>query len=95
MSKFYDVCVVESSYTDKEGKTKNTYRKVGMMLQHEKGGMSIKLDKFFNPLGATQKGEKSGQMECWLSVFEQKDRVNGDNGQSEPQGSTPESDVPF
>ena len=89
--KTYEICVVESSY-QKDGKNKNNYRKVGSMLEHSDGRKSIKLDKFFNPLGAlNEKGE------CWLNVFEQKSNA-GDtksNNNSNQDTQIESDDIPF
>jgi len=92
--KRYDVCVVESSY-EKDGKNKNNYRKVGTMIENDDGLMSIKLDRFFNPLGAL-----NNKRECWLSVFEQKEReqqnVNHEfNNVVGKEVSDLQSDIPF
>ena len=70
MTKFYDACVVESSY-EKDGKSKNNYRKIGVVIQHKDGKMSLKLDRFFNPLGALNKDR-----ECWITFFEQKSEAS-------------------
>lgn len=92
--KTYEICVVESSYL-KDGKNKNNYRKIGSMLEHSDGRKSIKLDKFFNPLGAlNEKGE------CWLSVFEPKNN-NEQNANVNVTNNSPnntphlEEDIPF
>lgn len=94
MTKTYDVAVVESSY-EKDGKTKNNYRKVGVMLEHSDGRKSIKLDRFFNPLGAL-----NSNRECWLTIFDQKDKEQSETsttqaGFNAPGASLKSDNIPF
>lgn len=90
----YDVVATVGSY-EKAGEKKYINRKVGAVIQTEKG-FRMKLDAFFNPAGCPVDEDGS----IWLALFEPRD----DQQQGQPQQrSQPqrqpepdlESDIPF
>ena len=50
MAKKYDLAVKVGSYTDRDGKEKNKWQNIGVILDG-KYGMYMLLSRFFNPAG--------------------------------------------
>jgi hypothetical protein len=44
----HELCVVVEKYTDREGKEKSRWQKVGVELETESGGRIILLERWFN-----------------------------------------------
>jgi len=89
----YDVVATVGKY-EKNGETKYISRKVGAVIQTDKG-FRMKMDAFFNPAGC--KVDEDGSI--WLALFEPRD----DQQQQPQQRSQPqrqpepdlEQDIPF
>jgi hypothetical protein len=71
----YDVVATVGKY-EKNGETKYISRKVGAVIQTDKG-FRMKMDAFFNPAGC--KVDEDGSI--WLALFEPRD----DQQQGQPQ----------
>lgn len=95
----YDVVATVGKY-EKNGETKYISRKVGAVIQTDKG-FRMKMDAFFNPAGC--KVDEDGSI--WLALFEPRDDQQQGQPQQQRQGQTQrsqqaappayEDDVPF
>ena len=70
MQKKYDATAVVGEYTDRQGNAKKRYKTVGTVFEGDKG-LSMKLDRTFNPAGCP---DKDGSGEIWLNFYEPKER---------------------
>jgi hypothetical protein len=82
--KAYDLCVAVGKY-EKDGKEKNRYQTVGVVLEKDDGGKFIILEPWFNPAGVAHEAGKG----VMLSMFEPK--ANG-APTGAPAGN---DDIPF
>lgn len=93
MSVRYDVVATVGQY-EKDGQTKYLTRKVGVVVNTQKG-FRLKLDATFNPAGCPR-GDDGG---VWLALFEPKDdqqrpaQQPSQRRQPEPQDD--DQDLPF
>lgn len=71
----YNLAVVVGSYV-KDGKDKNRYQNVGIMMENNDGGRFILLDRTFNPAGCPNPENKDKVL---ISMFEPKDREGSEN----------------
>jgi len=95
----YDVVATVGKY-EKNGETKYISRKVGAVIQTDKG-FRMKMDAFFNPAGC--KVDEEGSI--WLALFEPRDDQQQGQPQQQRQGQPQrsqqaappayEDDVPF
>lgn len=95
----YDVVATVGKY-EKNGETKYISRKVGAVIQTDKG-FRMKMDAFFNPAGC--KVDDDGSI--WLALFEPRDDQQQGQPQQQRQGQPQrsqqaappayEDDVPF
>lgn len=95
----YDVVATVGKY-EKNGETKYISRKVGAVIQTDKG-FRMKMDAFFNPAGC-EVGEDGS---IWLALFEPRDdqqQAPQQQQRQQPQRSQPaplpddfSDDVPF
>lgn len=65
--KAYDLCVAVGKY-EKDGKEKNRYQTVGVVLEKDDGGKFIILEPWFNPAGIPHETGKG----VMLSMFSPK-----------------------
>jgi len=82
--KAYDLCVAVGKY-EKDGKEKNRYQTVGVVLEKDDGGKFIILEPWFNPAGIPHEAGKG----IMLSMFEPK--ADG----AQPAQKRGEDDIPF
>jgi hypothetical protein len=93
MKQYKDVVVVTGTYTAKDNTQKKQYTNVGFAIIDDEKGISIKLDKHFNPAGI------SG--DCWLSLYDRKDKqhkVESENNslpEVNPNTGEVMDDIPF
>ncbi len=73
MTKKYDAVVKTGSYTDRTGATKNRYKNVGIVMENDKGELSLLLDATFNPAGVPR---DAGRESIFISFYPPKDRQN-------------------
>jgi len=95
----YDVVATVGKY-EKNGETKYISRKVGAVIQTDKG-FRMKMDAFFNPAGC--KVDEDGSI--WLALFEPRDDQQQGQPKQQRQGQPQrgqqaappayEDDVPF
>lgn len=76
--KIYDAAVAVREYQTRDGQTKKQWVNVGAVLRYDDGGMSMILEKWFNPAGI------AGDGGVRVSFFEPKQR---DGQQSAPQSA--------
>lgn len=72
MKKIYDLSVKVSSYTDRDGNTKNRYENVGTVMEKPDGGKFILLNRTFNPAGCPNPDNKSSVI---ISMFEPREKT--------------------
>lgn len=87
----YDVVATVGQY-EKDGQTKYISRKVGAVIQTEKG-FRMKMDAFFNPAGCPV-GEDGS---IWLAFFEPRDdqQQQAPRNASKPEQAKPRVDEKF
>lgn len=88
-SKTHDLAVKTGTY-QKDGKEKNRYENVGMIMQSDDGGKLLLLKRTFNPAGVPLTGKGKDDM-VTLAAFE----VNRDDPKQEPRGKPGGHDLPF
>lgn len=94
MSVRYDVVATVGQY-EKDGQTKYLTRKVGVVVNTQKG-FRLKLDATFNPAGCPR-GDDGG---VWLALFEpkedqQKQQQAPQRGQQAAPRDSIDDDIPF
>lgn len=92
----YDVVATVGTY-EKDGQKKFISRKVGVVIQTDKG-FRMKMDAFFNPAGCQVQDDGS----IWLAFFEPQDKPQGNQQPQRSQQSQQaaprddyEQDIPF
>lgn len=78
MRRKYDLAVKTSEYQDSYNKTRARWKNIGSLMEDDKGGEFILLDKFIN---FAMLGEP-GRDNILVSLFEPKERSNSDNSSS-------------
>ena len=71
MSKSYDLAVVTSKYTDRNGNEKANWENIGAIFEKENGGKFMTLKATFNPAGIER---KAGSDSIVVSMFPVKDK---------------------
>jgi hypothetical protein len=84
--KVYDLAVAVGKYTS-EGKEKNRYQNIGVMLERDDGGRFMILETWFNPAGIPHEPGKG----IMVSMFEPRQREVGKAGPDDHF----EDDIPF
>jgi hypothetical protein len=84
----HELCVVVEKYTDREGKEKNRWQKVGVELETDTGGRIILLERWFNPAGVMN---PDGRTTVMLSLFDPKDSTGAPAKPASSSGVPPES----
>lgn len=90
----YDLAVKTGSYTDRDGKQKNRYQNIGVIMQGDDGGHYALLDPLIN-LAAVPR--EPGKDRVMVSMFQpnndqQQAPRQAPQRQSQPQ---PDDDIPF
>ncbi len=89
MKKLKDLAVSTGSYT-KDGQEKKRWRTVGALMDDDKGGQFIFIDRAFNPAGVPF---KDGNESILVSMFDPKGQA--ESTQAPVQQAEPTEDVPF
>jgi hypothetical protein len=89
----YDLAVKTGSYTDRDGKPKNRYQNIGVIMQGDDGGHYALLDPLIN-LAAVPR--EAGKDRVMVSMFQ----PNNDQQQQAPRQQRqaqphPDDDIPF
>jgi hypothetical protein len=89
----YDLAVKVGSYTDRDGKPKNRYQNIGVIMQGDDGGHYALLDPLIN-LAAVPR--EAGKDRVMVSMFQ----PNNDQQQQAPRQQRqaqphPDDDIPF
>lgn len=95
MKKTHDLSVKKSSYTDKSGATKHRWLNIGALMEDDKGGKFIMLDRTFNPAGVPF---KDGSESILVSMFEAKAQEQSAHDRSKANAYQPEEpvdEIPF
>lgn len=71
MTKKYDAVVKTGSYTDSSGANKNRYENVGVVMENDKGELSLLLKATFNPAGIQR---EAGRESIFISFYPPKDK---------------------
>lgn len=98
MTKKYDAAVKTGTY-ESNGQTKNRYENVGIVMENDKGELSLLLKATFNPAGVPR---DAGRESIFVSFFTPK----GDNNQPtahdtakqnayQPEAQKLDDEVPF
>lgn len=82
-----DLCVSVGKYTTPDGKEKNKYKKVGSIMQADKGNKFILIDKTFNPAGVNNDRDS-----VLLSVFDVEKQKQPQNATHEQNPQVEESE---
>jgi hypothetical protein len=89
----YDLAVKTGSYTDRDGKPKNRYQNIGVIMQGDDGGHYALLDPLIN-LAAVPR--EAGKDRVMVSMFQpnndQQQQAPRQQRQAQPQ---PDEDIPF
>jgi hypothetical protein len=89
----YDLAVKTGSYTDRDGKQKNRYQNIGVIMQGDDGGHYALLDPLIN-LAAVPR--EAGKDRVMVSMFQpnndQQQQAPRQQRQAQPQ---PDEDIPF
>jgi hypothetical protein len=92
----YDLAVKTGSYTDRDGKQKNRYQNIGVIMQGDDGGHYALLDPLIN-LAAVPR--EAGKDRVMVSMFQpnndQQQQAPRQQRQAQPQGLDDDSSVPF
>lgn len=86
-TKLYDLAVKVGSYTDRDGKEKNRYQNIGVVLQG-KDGPFLLMNRYFNPAGVPCDPEKDSII---VSMFKPRDEGFSSANNQADKGA----DVPF
>jgi len=90
MKKVKDLAVKTGSYT-KDGQEKGKWRNIGALMQDDKGGQFIFIDRAFNPAGIPF---KEGSESIMVSMFDPKS--GGQQQEPAPVARVEDtSDIPF
>lgn len=73
--KRYDAAVKVREYQDREGKTKGEWLNVGAVIEYDDGGLSLMLNRTFNPAGLPDNGKGT----VAISFFEPRERGEGND----------------
>jgi len=88
MKRVKDLAVKVGSYT-KDGKEKGRYLNIGTLMQDDKGGQFILLDRTFNPAGVV---DASGKSSVLVSLFDPQSQSKAESAQRDDVAG---SDIPF
>lgn len=94
--KIKDLAVAVDSYI-KDGKKKNRYLNIGCILEDDKGGKFMLLDRSFNPAGIINPDNRSTIMVSMFDVDGKKEETShkGFDKQGDVVSSAPEETIPF
>lgn len=88
MKRVKDLAVKVGSYT-KDGKEKGRYLNIGTLMQDDKGGQFILLDRTFNPAGVV---DASGKASVLVSLFDPQSQSKTESAQRDDVAG---ADIPF
>lgn len=89
--KKYDLAVKTGSYVDRDGKTKNRYQNIGVVMQGDNGFYAL-LDPLIN-LAAVPREE--GKDRVMVSMFEPRDDAQQQAPQRQQRPAPVDDDIPF
>lgn len=93
--KKYDMAVKTGSYTDRDGKQKNRYQNIGVIMQSDDGGHYALIDPLIN-LAAVPR--EQGKDRVMVSLFEPRDDAQQQQApqrQQRPAPAPADDDIPF
>lgn len=89
----FDMAVKTGSYTDREGKQKNRYQNIGVIMQGDDGGHYALLDPLIN-LAAVPR--EAGKDRVMVSLFEPRDDQQQQQAPRQQRAAAPlDDDIPF
>ena len=91
MKKTKDMCVKTGSYQS-NGETKNRWLTIGALMEDDKGGQFIMMNRSFNPAGVPF---KEGSESILISLFDPKQKELSDHSKAKANAYQPDEEVPF
>ena len=89
MQKLYDLAVVVSKYSTRDGQEKSRWENIGAMFERQDGGKFIMLKASFNPAAISR---KEGSDSIAVSLFPPKKRDDRNNANEENYSAQDYSD---
>lgn len=90
MKKTHDLVVVTGTYK-KDGIDKKRYKNIGVMMEDDKGGRFIMIERSFNPAGIPY---KEGSESIMVSLYEPKNELT-QHSKDKANGYQKDEDIPF
>ena len=84
MKKLYELAVRSGSYTDKEGKEKNTWLNVGSIWENNDNNQFMLLRATFNPAAIER---KNGSDSITVAMFEPREQHSNNNNNTEEENA--------
>jgi hypothetical protein len=88
----YDLAVKTGSYTDRDGKQKNRYQNIGVIMQGDDGGHYALLDPLINLAAVPREAGKDRVMVSMFQPNNEQQQAPRQQRQAQPQ---PDDDIPF
>ncbi len=88
----YDLAVKTGSYTDRDGKQKNRYQNIGVIMQGDDGGHYALLDPLINLAAVPREAGKDRVMVSMFQPNNDQQQAPRQQRQAQPQ---PDDDIPF
>jgi len=90
----YDLMVANGSYTNKDGESKTSWLKMGVVMQTKKGGFVAKIDCI--PTHCVNQNGDSVAWDGWAQMFEPRAKeVKTEAHATTPAANDGFSDIPF
>jgi hypothetical protein len=87
MKKTHDLVVKKSTYTDRSGNTKSKWLNIGAMMEDDRGGIFLMLDRSVNLAALPY---KDGSESVVVSLFEPKAQEQSNHDKLKADGYQPE-----
>jgi hypothetical protein len=91
----YDLAVKTGSYTDRDGKPKNRYQNIGVIMQGDDGGHYALLDPLINLAAVPREAGKDRVMVSMFQPNNDQQQAPRQQRQAQPHGLDDDSSVPF
>lgn len=98
MKKKYDAVVKTGSYTDHTGATKGRYENVGIVMENDKGELSLLLKATFNPAGIQREAGRDNIYVNFYTPKESRQTTAHDTAKQDgyqPGSAALDDEVPF
>lgn len=88
MKKIKDLAVKVGEYTDRNGNKKGKWQNIGVIMQDDKGGEMMLIERWFNPAGVPNPDNRSSII---VSRFDPKEPGVSQTAQAVPAAQPPET----